>query len=89
MVYGVFAIYDAAAGIYTSPTIDVTDVSATRNFAQAVNNPGSAMNFKPDDFSLYRLGFYNVETGMLDAVVPPVKIVSGDKCMKVVIENEV
>lgn len=88
MIYGVFAIYDSAAGVYTAPTIDVTDVSASRAFAQAVNNGQSVMNFKPDDFKLYRVGSFDVESGAIAPCVPPEFIVSGDRCMKVVIEDE-
>lgn len=89
MRYGVFCIYDSAAGVFTVPTVDVTDSSAIRNFAQALNNSGSVMNFKPSDFALYRIGVFDVESGLIEAVTPPVQLVSGDRCVKVVLEDEV
>uniref|UniRef100_A0AAU8BAF2 Nonstructural protein n=1 Tax=Dulem virus 148 TaxID=3145625 RepID=A0AAU8BAF2_9VIRU len=89
MKCGVFSIYDSAAGVFTAPTIDVTDVSAKRSFSQAVNNAGSVMGFKPSDFSLYRVGYFDVENGSIEPCVPPVQIVSADRCMKVVIDDEV
>ncbi len=89
MKYGIYSIRDAAAGVFTAPTIDLTDESATRAFSQAVNNAGSMMNFVPSDFSLYRIGSLDVESGQIDSIIPPAMVVSGDRLVKVVIENEV
>lgn len=89
MKYGIYSIRDSAAGVFTAPTIDLTDESAIRSFSQAVNNAGSVMNFSPSDFSLYRIGTLNVEAGTIDPASPPAMLVSGDRLVKVVIENEV
>lgn len=88
MRYGIYSIRDAAAQVFTSPTIDITDQSAIRGFAQAVNNSGSVMNFNPSDFALYRLGILDVESGSIDPIDPPVMLVSGDRLVKVVIDDE-
>lgn len=88
MKYGIYSIRDAAAGVFTAPTIDLTDESATRGFSQAVNNAGSMMNFVPSDFSLYRIGTLDVESGQIEPISPPAKLVSGDRLVKVVIESE-
>lgn len=89
MKYGIYSIRDAAAGVFTAPTIDLTDESAIRGFSQAVNNAGSMMNFCPSDFVLYRIGTLNVEDGSIDPVSPPAMLVAGDRLVKVVSENEV
>ena len=88
MKYGIYSIRDAAAHVFTAPTIDLTDESAIRGFSQAVNNAGSVMNFCPSDFALYRIGTLNVEAGTVDPMTPPTMLVSGDRLVKVVIENE-
>lgn len=88
MNYGIYSIRDVAAGVFTAPTIDITDESALRAFSQAVNNAGSMMNFAPSDFFLYRIGTLDVESGQIDPISPPSMIVSGDRMIKVVIENE-
>ena len=88
MKYGIYSIRDAAANVFTAPTIDLTDESAIRAFSQAVNNEGSMMNFCPSDFSLYRIGTLNVEAGTIDPLTPPTQLVFGDQLLKVVIENE-
>ncbi len=77
MIYGVYAIYDSAAGVFTAPTIDISDASAVRSFQHALANSGSIMNFKPDDFSLYQVGTFDVETGYVDSLVPPSRLFVG------------
>ena len=89
MKYGIYSIRDAAAHVFTAPTIDLTDDSAIRGFSQAINNKGSLMNFCPSDFALYRIGVLNVEAGTIEPVSPPEMLVSGDRLLKVVTDNEV
>ena len=89
MKYGIYSIRDSAAGVFTAPTIDLTDESAIRAFSQAVNNAGSMMNFLPSDFSLYRIGTLDVESGQINGINPPSMLVCGDRLVKVVVENEV
>lgn len=88
MKYGIYSIRDAAAHVFTAPTIDLSNETAIRGFSQAINNSGSTMNFAPSDFSLYRIGTLDVETGEITPFLPPIMIVSGDRLVKVVIENE-
>lgn len=89
MKYGIYSIRDAAAHVFTAPTIDLTDESAMRGFSQAVNNSGSAMNFCPSDFALYRIGTFDVEAGSIEPAHPPIQLVSGDRLVKVVNDNDV
>lgn len=70
MIYGVYSIYDQAAGFFTSPTLDISDASAIRSFEQAMANPSSLMNFRPVDFAIYKVGTFDVETGLLEPFVP-------------------
>lgn len=77
MIYGVYSIFDSAAGVFTAPTIDISDASAVRSFQQALANSGSIMNFKPDDFSLYQVGTFDVESGSLAPMIPPSRLFVG------------
>lgn len=89
MTYGVYSIFDSAAGVFTAPTIDISDASAVRAFQQALANSGSIMNFKPDDFSLYQIGRFEVESGSLVPMVPPSRLFVGtDGNVQKVIANE-
>ncbi len=87
MKYGIFSIRDAAAHVFTAPTIDLTDESAIRGFSQAVNNKDSVMNFCPSDFALYRIGILNVEAGTIEPVNPPEMLVSGDRLIERAVEE--
>ena len=87
MKYGIYSIRDAAAHVFTAPTIDLTDESAIRGFSQAVNNKGSMMNFCPSDFALYRIGILNVEAGTIEPVNPPEMLVSGDRLVERAVEE--
>lgn len=91
MTYGVYAIYDIAAGVFTSPTIDISDASAIRSFQQAISNTCSVLNFKPEDFSLYQIGTFDVETGDLSPMSPPSRLFVGSdgNIQKVVAHEEV
>lgn len=77
MIYGIYSIFDSAAGVFTAPTIDISDASAVRGFRQAIANTSSVMNFKPDDFALYQLGTFDVETGSIEPFVPISRLVVG------------
>lgn len=91
MIYGVYSIFDSAAGVFTAPTIDINDASAVRAFQQALSNSGSLMNFKPEDFALYQVGTFDVESGTLEPMVPPSRLFVGSdgNNQKVVVNHEV
>ena len=82
MIYGVFSIRDKAT-CFMSPIVDVSEKSAIRNFARAVNNPDGLMEFAPGDFDLYQIGTYDDQTGKLEALSPVVMIASGSNMVGV------
>ena len=89
MTYGVYSIFDSAAGVFTAPTIDISDASAIRAFQQAISNPDSLMNFKPEDFALYQIGRFEVESGSLVPMVPPSRLfVGSDGNIQKVVDHE-
>lgn len=65
-------------GSFTPPTADVNDPTALRNFAFAVNNSNSVMNFQPQDFQLFKVGEFDTDNGVTKAVLPPVLIADGN-----------
>lgn len=86
MIYQIYAIYDSASGVFMAPTIDLSDGAAIRSFRQALSKADTIMGFKPDDFILYCIGNYDVETGEIQSIVPPVQLTRGGK---EVIESDV
>ena len=77
MRYGIYSLSAPPAHLSTAPPIALSDASAVRTFRQALANPSSVMNFKPEDFSLYQLGTFDVETGTIEPFVPISRLVVG------------
>lgn len=68
MILLVFAVLDSKVGSFGVPFTDQREGSAIRNFSDAVNdgsNPNNMWHKHPEDFSLYRVGSYNTDTGEL------------------------
>lgn len=69
MKFNVYAIRDVHTG-FMSPTIDVSDQSAIRNFAHAVMQEHSLMHTHAPDYSLYRIGVFESESGVIESILP-------------------
>lgn len=78
MIYGVYSIRDMVAGTFMSPTIDTNDNCAKRNFEQIATATRGMVNFRPSDFSLYKVADFDVETGLMIPITPVELIMSGD-----------
>lgn len=61
MIVNVYSVKDTLNG-FTGLTLDLNDDLAVRSFKFAVNN-NEVMSFSANDYDLYRLGTFNVETG--------------------------
>lgn len=73
MIYGVYAIKDAKTS-FMPCNVDYNDASAIRNFEHAVMAPDSLMRSHPADYTLYRLGSYNTESGIIVSEANPQQI---------------
>ena len=69
MKYPIYSIRDAKTG-FMSPTVDMNDPAAVRNFEHALRNSASLMNSHPNDYSLFRIGEFDTETGAVTACLP-------------------
>lgn len=76
MIYPIYAVRDLMTG-FMSPTVDMNDVSAARNFTHAVKTSDGVMHTNPSDFDLFRVGSFDTETGQIDSVWPIELITSG------------
>lgn len=74
MTYPIYSIKDHKVG-FMSPTVDQNDSSAIRNFSYAINN-GGIMNFSPNDFDLYKIGYFDDQKGNIEEILPEL-VVSG------------
>lgn len=73
MELNMYAVYDEKAQAFRSMHFVQSDGVATRNFGDAVcsENPNTAyLRQHPSDFSLYCVGSFDDESGLVQAVVP-------------------
>ena len=77
MIQGIYTVRDEASQAYMALQLNDGDASAIRSFDYAMTeNP--IMRFKPSDFSLWYLGSYDDQTGIIEPVSPK-KIKQGVK----------
>lgn len=63
----VYSIFDSRAGQYLTPTFESSDAVAARNFSHAVATSGSILTSHRFDFSLVRIGVFDVDSGEIDS----------------------
>lgn len=73
MIYNLYSMRDDKIS-FMSVMMDVSDGSAIRNFQLAVTKPDTVYSNFSDDFSLYRLGTFNSEDGVISPEQPPVMV---------------
>lgn len=71
MILSVYAMRDVHTGFLT-PTFELNDQVALRNFVHAVTNAGvdSVLSSHFGDFSLYRLGTFDTDSGHFESILP-------------------
>lgn len=65
-----FSVYDSAAHRYLDPFPAPTIEFAIRGFRQAVNTPEHQFNQFPEDYTLFHVGEFNPEDGLLTITGP-------------------
>lgn len=64
MTLGVYSIRDAKVG-FLNPTFEISDDVAMRNFAHAVTHSDSILKSSSKDFSLWKIGLFDSNSGEL------------------------
>lgn len=85
MILGMYSIKDAKTG-YMTPVLEQNDAAALRNFSHAVNQPDSIMHDCPNDFALYKVGYFDTDKGVatfeLDKYLDPVQLVDASEVLR-------
>lgn len=71
MKQNVFAVYDSKAEMFNQPMFFKAVPEALRAFEDECNRPESALAKHPDDYTLFQIGEYDVETGLLTPLTTP------------------
>lgn len=69
MKYPIFSIRDSKVG-FMSPTVDVNAPSAVRNFEHAASQASSLFSSHPADYSLYKIGDFDSDSGEISPCIP-------------------
>lgn len=76
MKYHLYAIRDALTG-FMQPVMEQNDAAARRNFEHAVFNPNSLMQSHKQHYDLYRVGDYDLDSGVIVPEIPAVMVCAG------------
>ncbi len=61
----IYAIFDTAAGVYQKPFFGLSDGEVKRSFMDVCTSADHPVGKHPEDYSLYRLGNFDDNTGLL------------------------
>lgn len=71
-----FAVFDVKAASYGTPMFMSNEGLAVRGFSDACKDPKSALAQHPGDYSLYKIGTYEPNSGELRNLSPAVHVIS-------------
>lgn len=77
----IFAVRDTAVEAFLAPFYMPSKGAAIRAFGDTVNDPQSGFNKHPQDFSLYFLGDFDEQTGIIAPASSPEHCVTGADVM--------
>lgn len=81
MITSLFAVRDRSADCFGAPFSMQTEGMAIREFQQMCKDPTHAFGKWPTDFSLYKLGYFNDNSGKVEALQEPLFLCSADGVM--------
>lgn len=70
MQLSIFCVYDAKAQAYLPPFFLPRKQMAVRAFAECVNSSEHQFGKWPNDYTLFHIGAFNDETGLIDSFAP-------------------
>ncbi|AXL15275.1 nonstructural protein [Microviridae sp.] len=70
MKHYIFSIYDSKAEAYLPPFFLHQMAMARRAFHDAVNNPESQINKHPADYTLFQIGTFDDDDGIIESTPP-------------------
>lgn len=81
MKLGIYSIHDAHVG-FMAPVTDMNDVTALRNFSVQVNT-NETIKRHSLDFSIYRIGTFDSDSGIIEAQIPPEIVANASSLLEV------
>ncbi len=78
----ILAVYDSKAEMFNQPMFFKAKPEAIRAFSDECNRDGSAIEKHPEDYTLFEIGTYDVETAKLEPLPTPVSLGHGIEYVK-------
>lgn len=74
-----YVLYDSKSETYTAPTLNPARGQALRSFGDAVNavGQGSIISDHPEDFTLFEIGEFDIQTGEVKLYDAKVAVANG------------
>ena len=72
----IMAVYDKATEAFMRPWNAQSKGQASRMFADEVRREGTDLNTHPEDYTLFHIGNYDDQAGMLEPM-EPTRVISG------------
>ena len=69
MIINVYSIRDARVG-YGNPFVQPNDDVALRTMRSLLVDPQSEFSRSPKDYSIWRVGTFDTDTGIIDSLIP-------------------
>jgi hypothetical protein len=80
MKFGIYAVRDVKVG-FQSVTIQPNDAVAVRGFESTVLSSDSVLFTHSEDFSLFKLGEFDQDSGRLIPLELPVQLIEASACL--------
>lgn len=87
MIYSIYSMRDKMTG-FVSPTFDLNDQVAARNFSMALTKSEGILGFAPSDFDLYCLGSWDTDTGLITPAALPQLVKTGSDAFLAALREE-
>lgn len=81
----IYTIFDTKVEAYMAPFTSPQHGSAIRAFTDTVLDEGTTFHAHPEDYTLFYIGDFDPNTGLIEPALTPVSLVKGNE---VAIPNE-
>lgn len=83
MKTNMYCVFDSKAAVYGVPFFMVNDAMAIRSFGDLANDDRTLVGKHPEDFTLYRVGYFDDSTGVSQSC-EPIAMVTASAMVRVV-----
>lgn len=77
-----FSVYDVKAQAYLQPFFASQKGEAIRSFTDAVNKSDHQFHRHAEDYSLFHVGQFDDNSGLVSPLTAPVPVISALECLK-------